>query len=157
MKIYLLRHADAEGTRTTDAARGLTELGFDQARAAGRFCVRSGIMPALLLTSPYRRARQTAECVGDALRVAPQTAAFLASGMEPETGLDELRAYQQLSEVMIVGHQPDLSLLAAALLGLEDAENLAFGKASVMGLEAGRVAKGGGLLRFFVPARLMQS
>ncbi len=155
MKIYLLRHADAESARTTDAARELTPLGFDQARAAGRFCVRSGITPALILTSPYRRARQTAEGVGDALKVAPQAAAFLASGMEPETGLDELRAYQQLAEVMIVGHQPDLSLLAAALLGMEDAENLAFDKASLMCVEAGRIAKGQGLLRFFVPARLM--
>lgn len=155
MKIYLLRHADAEGTRTTDAARELTELGFDQAKAAGRFCLRNGITPALILTSPYRRARQTAECVGDALGIAPQNAAFLASGMEPETGLAELRAYQQLAEVMIVGHQPDLSLLAAALLGLEDAGSLTVGKASLMCVEAGRVGKGEGTLRFFVPARLM--
>lgn len=155
MKIYLLRHADAEGARTTDAARELTGLGFEQAKAAGRFCLRSGITPALILTSPYRRARQTAECVGEALGIEPQNAAFLTSGMEPETGLAELQAYQQLSEVMIVGHQPDLSLLAAALLGLEDAENLAVGKASLMCIEAGRVGLREGTLRFFVPARLM--
>lgn len=156
MKIYLLRHADAEGVRTTDAARELTELGFDQAKLAGRFCVRSGIAPALILTSPYRRARQTADCVGEALGIAPQNAAFLASGMEPETGLEELRAYQQLGELMIVGHQPDLSLLAAVLLGLEDADRLAVGKASLMCIEAARVGPGEGMLRFFVPARLMR-
>ena len=155
MKLYLLRHADAEGTRSTDAARELTPLGFDQAQAVGRFCVRSGIAPTLILTSPYRRARQTADCAGDALKVAPQAVAFLASGMEPEAGLEELHAYQQLAEVMIVGHQPDLSLLAAALLGIEDAENLAFGKASLMCVEAGRIARGQGMLRFFVPERLM--
>lgn len=156
MKIYLLRHADAEGVRTTDAARELTELGLDQARVVGQFCARSGITPAVILSSPYRRARQTAEGVGAAWGVAPQTAAFLASGMEPETGLAELQGYQRLGELMIVGHQPDLSLLAAALLGLGDAERLAVGKASLLCIEAGRVGPGEGMLRFFVPARLMR-
>lgn len=151
MKIYLLRHADAESVRTSDAARELTEGGLRQARAVGTYCAARQIAPALLLTSPYRRARQTAELVGEAIGVAPQNAAFLASGMTPETALLELCAWQRLDDVMLVGHQPDLSLLAASLLGVEHAENVDFGKAALMCVEAGRAEPGAGCLHFFAP------
>ena len=151
MRIYRLRHADAESIRTSDAARELTDYGVGQARAVGAFCVARQIAPSVILTSPYRRTRQTAEQVGEAVEVAPQNAAFLASGMTPETALLELSAYQRLEEVMLVGHQPDLSLLAASLLGVENAESVDFGKAALMSIETSRVAPGAGCLRFFVP------
>ena len=64
MKLYVLRHADAESIRTTDAARELTDIGLEQARTVGRFCVNAGFRLSIILTSPYRRAMQTAEIVG---------------------------------------------------------------------------------------------
>jgi phosphohistidine phosphatase len=157
MKLYLLRHAEAEPTITTDAARELTARGIEQARNVGLYCARRHLQPEVILTSPLRRAEQTAALAGESLeqRVEPQTERFLASGMDPQTALEELRAYQRLNDVMIVGHQPDFGMLAAELIGMADAENLAVGKASLTCIEVERLAPGMGLLRFSLPVRMM--
>ena len=157
MTLYLLRHADAEEVRTSDSARLLTAKGIGQARTVGQFCVRKQLRPALLLTSPYRRALQTAEIVAEVLQMegGAQTEGFLASGMDPETALTELQAFGWAQSVMIVGHQPDLGTLATALLGLSDAGGLPVGKATLICLRAERLAPYGASLEFAVPVELM--
>lgn len=155
MKLYVLRHADAENHAATDAARELTSRGLEQARTVGAFCRRGLLQPDLVLTSPYRRAVRTAESVGAALVLTPLTVPFLASGMHVETALAELRAYQRFDSVLIVGHQPDLGDLIAALLGLPDAGNFPVCKASLTGLELGRLAPGQAALQFSLPVELM--
>ncbi len=49
----------------------LTDLGFEQARAAGLGLAELGVADTLL-TSPLRRARETAEAVGEVLGLEPQ-------------------------------------------------------------------------------------
>ena len=85
----------------------------------------------------------------------PQTEAFLASGVEPEAAMTELQAFGWAQSLMIVGHQPDLGLLATALLGLTDAGILAVGKATLIGLRVERLAPYGASLEFVVPVALM--
>jgi phosphohistidine phosphatase len=157
MRLFLLRHADAESMSTSDAARELSPLGLAQARTVGEFCVARKIFPKLLLTSPYRRTVQTAEMVAQALELAggPQPEPFLASGMEPDTGLRELQAFGWAESLMIVGHQPDLGSLAAALLGLTDAGSVHFRKATLLGMQVDRLVPYGGSLAFAVPVELM--
>ena len=155
MRLYLLRHAEAVDQAPSDAARELTAQGLEQARTVGAFCQRHALKPDLVLTSPFRRAVQTAEPVADALGQSPQTVAFLASGMTPATALSELRAYQRFTSVMLVGHQPDLGVLAATLLGLQNADALPVGKAALTCLEVARLGTGGAHLRFFLPVKLM--
>ena len=154
MTLYLLRHAEAEDRAPTDAARQLTPHGLDQARHVAAFCLRHDLRPDLILTSPFRRTIQTAELVAAVFGQTPQPAPFLASGMHPADALDELRAYDRFDSVLLVGHQPDLGLLIAALLGLESDDNLAVGKAALTGLEVNQLSPGGGTLRFFLPAHL---
>ena len=124
----------------------------------GRFCARAGIAPELILFSPFVRAEQTARAFAEAWPPGARTlqaAPFAASGMEPETALRELRAYERFGSVMLVGHQPDLGLLAASLLGLRDAGNLPVGKASLIGLRIRWLAPHGGSLEFYAPVELM--
>ena len=154
MRLYLLRHAEAVDRAPTDAARELTALGSEQAQNVGAFCKRRGIKPNLVLTSPFKRAVQTASLVAAPLGLTPQTAPFLASGMNTEDALFELTAYKQFALVMIVGHQPDLGQLAATLLGLHP-DALPVDKASLLCLEVERPAPGGASLRFFLPVELM--
>ena len=157
MHLYLLRHADAESHASSDRERVLTANGHEQARAVGEFCRRQSVRPELILTSPYRRTVQTAEHVTAALSDgAAQAAAFLASGMEPEAALAELRAHQRLGGVMLVGHQPDLGMLAARLIGLASSENLPVSKASLLCIEVRRLATAGGSLEFLLPAKMMR-
>ena len=154
MTLYLLRHAEAEDHAATDSARQLTPHGLAQARAVGAFCQRHHLAADLILTSPYRRAVQTAELFAAPFGQTPQPAPFLASGMHPADALDELSAYDRFDSLLLVGHQPDLGLLITALLGLVSEENFPVGKASLTCLDVDRLAAGGGNLRFFLPARL---
>lgn len=153
MELYLLRHAEAEADAASDRERRLTPKGEGQARAVGEFCRRQSIRPDLVLTSPYRRTVQTAGLVAEALGGAcpVQETAFLASGMTPHTAFAELRAYQKFNRLMIIGHQPDLGQLSAALLGLMSPENMPVGKATLTGIVIGYLGPRGGSLEFFLP------
>ncbi len=155
MLLYLLRHAEAAERAPSDAARELTALGIEQAQTVGAFCKRRGLKPNLILTSPFRRAARTADLVAAVLGLSSQTAPFLASGMDAEDALMELGAYKQFAAVMIVGHQPDLGMLATKLLGLPNADAFPMGKASLACLEVTRLAPGGAGLQFLLPIKLM--
>ena len=156
MRLYLLRHADAADLRTTDAARELTPKGKRQAETVGACCKRLGLRPDVLLASPYRRTVQTAETVAGALEgVEVKTEDFLKSGMEPEGAFAGLQAYGWAESVMLVGHQPDVGLLTAALLGINDAGGMPVGKATLIGVEVSRFAPYAGNLEFFLPVGMM--
>lgn len=148
MLLYLLRHADAALVAPSDAAREITQKGHRQARTVAAFCERHGITPDLVLTSPYARARQTAEIVARA----PREAEWLASGMRPEDAMREIRAQAEAESIMLVGHEPDLSDLAAHLLGLPCGESFHLRKASLTALEMTPL---GTTLEYSVPVRFM--
>ena len=157
MLIYLLRHAEAEMLAASDQARRLTPKGDEQALRVGKFCRRQGIEPAVILSSPVTRALQTAKLVAKSLPDAELVEVSWAKcGMDPWAAMDELKAYAKFPSVMLVGHQPDLGGLAAALLGMQSVHALRVRKALLMGIDAsGGLATGAGTLQFFVPVRLM--
>ena len=157
MLIYLLRHAEAEILAASDEARRLTPKGDEQALRVGKFCQRQGIEPAVILSSPVTRALQTAKLVAKSLpEVELVEVPWAKCGMDPWAAMDELKAYAKLPSVMLVGHQPDLGGLAAALLGMQSVQSLRVRKALLMCLDAsGGLATGAGTLQFFVPVRLM--
>ena len=157
MLIYLLRHAEAEMLAASDQARRLTPKGDEQALRVGKFCQRQGIEPAVILSSPVTRAVQTAKLVAKSLPEAELVEVPWAKcGMDPWAAMDELKAYAKFPSVMLVGHQPDLGGLAAALLGMPSVHPLRVRKALLIGIDAsGGLATGAGTLQFFIPVRLM--
>jgi phosphohistidine phosphatase len=156
MLLLLLRHAEAEPAVSSDLERVLTPKGTEQAGLVGAYCRSHGLRPKLVLASPYRRTMQTAHIVAAGLQdVATLTDPFLASGMEPADALENLRSHRQFDCLMLVGHQPDLGWLAAALLGLGEGGTISFQLASLAGLRVERFAFGGASLDFFVPLALM--
>jgi probable phosphoglycerate mutase len=66
-KLILVRHAESVGNRmrrfTMDGGSPLTELGREQARQAAAL-IRARFKPELLVSSPYRRALETAAIIG---------------------------------------------------------------------------------------------
>jgi len=155
MELFLLRHADANTEASSDDARRLSEKGILQAGRVARFCEAHAIVPALILTSPVRRAHETAQIVNDVLRCELLNVRWLACGMRPEVGLEELRAYEKFERVMLVGHEPDFSCLIAHLLGLTSSENFHVRKGSLTHLTVGSLTPRGARLEFNIPARLM--
>ena len=155
MLLYLLRHADAESFAESDEARRLTEKGEAQAKKVARFFDERELRPEVILTSPLRRTQQTAGPIGERLGVEVLVAPWLASGMMPAVGAAELREYLRFREVLIVGHEPDFSLLIAHLLGLPDAGRFVVRKASLTLLESDSLRAGAAVFHFSLPCRLM--
>ncbi len=121
-QLWLLRHAEAEphGSRA-DSARRLTERGEQQARAAGVAIARMGVTFDVILYSPKVRAAQTAELAAEAWDEEERERMALhdplAGGFEAAEALDTFAGTGLDGRVLLVGHEPDLSQLAASLTG----------------------------------------
>ncbi|MBI5282035.1 MAG: phosphohistidine phosphatase SixA [Candidatus Solibacter usitatus] len=125
MEIYLLRHGIAEEGRAgmRDPERALTEEGKRRLRATLKRASEADATPSLILTSPYVRARQTAEIALKCLAagaVVLETGA-LTPGSDPETAWDEIRLHRDHAQVLCSSHEPLCGLLAAFLLGAPQA------------------------------------
>ena len=114
MRLYLVRHAEA-AAGTPDGLRPLTPDGREQARALGADLRAAGVVPDAIVTSPLRRARETALLVGQELGVETTVDDRLSPGATAETVSDAVAGRGQT--VIAVGHQPDCSRIAAALTG----------------------------------------
>lgn len=122
MQVYLLRHAVAAPRNARrfphDPDRPLTREGRAKLATAARGMRAMGLTFDLVLTSPLKRARQTAGIVTHALRRRPRTQ--LLRSLSPTGGCEvTTEAIQRLTGVrrlLLVGHEPDLSRLAAFLL-----------------------------------------
>src|SRR5579875_407989 len=109
--LWLLRHAEAADGRP-DEARPLTPRGIHQARAAGLALARLGVSFDTCLTSPKRRALETARLACQALGLEPITEPALAGGSyNPE------RLAAGFDEVLLVGHNPTISIALGDLTG----------------------------------------
>ncbi len=121
MRIYLLRHGIAEdaGPATADFDRELTEEGRRKLAGVLRLAKRARVQPDLVVSSPLVRAVQTAEMARETLHVesaVEQTRVLVPEG-SPQGVWEELRGMRNLDAVLLAGHEPLLSTLAARLLG----------------------------------------
>ncbi|MEM0968598.1 MAG: histidine phosphatase family protein [Verrucomicrobiota bacterium] len=156
MNLTLLRHAHAEDRAPGgDRKRQLTEKGVAQAQRCGTFGKWQGWQPSIVLTSPYLRAWQTAKhCCDSAGWDPPVEEEAFASGVSPEDAVTYLGEYQELGEVIVIGHEPDLSLLLGYLLGTPSGA-ISVSKASFWGLRCSSVRQASAQLRFVVPEDLL--
>jgi phosphohistidine phosphatase len=125
MTIYLLRHGIAEtaGPGGGDAARALTDEGRRKLRAVLKLAREAGVKPDRLLTSPLVRAVQTAELAGESLGC--ETRPVRTGALEPAGDLDQvwrvIRSHKDAGSLLLAGHEPQFSQLAAYLLGAPEA------------------------------------
>ena len=122
MEIHILRHGIAEVAVAgmSDADRALLPEGRKKLRAVLRVAREVGVAPAAILTSPYLRAVQTAEVAADELGYTGELIRVdaLRPGSSPREAWEEIRLHQSLPSVLVSGHEPLLSSLAAYLLGV---------------------------------------
>jgi phosphohistidine phosphatase len=141
VEIFLIRHAEAadETLEIKDPARPLTTLGRDQARSLGERLRWHDCEPTHVFTSPLVRAVQTAELVTAALGahciVGVEPA--LAPGASVRQVVSSLAGVPTESSVLLFGHEPGLSDVAALLVGDPDVPVIA--KAEAMRISGGRV------------------
>jgi len=140
MVLYVVRHGRAEEPRAglRDEDRALTERGRREVRAT---LGRAGAAPARILTSPLRRARETAEIAAEMLRCPepPVLTGALTPESSPERIWGELADHADTPEIMVVGHQPLLGAVYAFLLGAP-ALSVSVGPGSVGCIELARLS-----------------
>ena len=128
MDLYLLRHAIAAeariGSLTADSERPLTEEGKKKMVRIARAMRKLGLPFDLILSSPYVRARETADIV--AVEFGLKNACELTPHLEPGQNLESLvklvrTRSTDAPSILLVGHEPMLSTLIAVLLGGRDA------------------------------------
>lgn len=134
MDLLLLRHADALESAASDLARPLSPKGHRQATEVAQRLQTSTHQPSLILSSPAVRTMETANVVASILKLKVISCPWALPGMVPEAAIEALSAYRTSERVLLVGHQPDISFLAAQLLGLPHPNRLRIGKASLMHL-----------------------
>jgi phosphohistidine phosphatase len=123
VRVYLLRHGIAEtGQGMADPERQLTDEGKTKVRAVTRLAARALPVPDLILSSPFRRARETAVIAAEELGYKEHIA--FSSALTPESDTkaawDDTRLHAHGSSVLLVGHQPLFGALVAFLLGAPD-------------------------------------
>lgn len=119
MRLYLLRHGEAEPYRSDDASRALVEAGR---RAVLSKCPHLEPVERFYC-SPYLRARQTAELVQPQAGRSP----ILDERLTPDRPISEVMALLQAEEAvttLLVAHNPLLSYLLCELVGEPGTLNL---------------------------------
>jgi phosphohistidine phosphatase len=114
MIIYFLRHASANKALTNpskDERRPLDEEGILQARYIGRMLAGIDVQVEHIVSSPLKRALQTASLVANEL--AFETAVQTDAALRPEAELEQFQALllrlRKYASVMVVGHNPSLT------------------------------------------------
>ena len=167
MDLYLVRHApafpkDFDRWRH-DGKRPLTPEGEEEFRLAARGLARMVPQVDVMLSSPARRAWQTAELLSEldswpAPELLPVVAAS-SRRASPEKATLALGDYAEAKYVAVVGHKPRLQELAAYLLtGEEDGLEIKIRKGGVMCIRFdGAPAPGTGKLRWFLTPKALLS
>jgi phosphohistidine phosphatase len=122
MNLFLMRHGLAvePGTAgySNDADRPLTPKGRRKLRRAAETMKALDLSFDLILSSPLRRARQTAAILAKALAAKDrlELSASLAPGNPTRSILECLHRLPMPDNVLLVGHEPGLSQLISLLL-----------------------------------------
>ena len=118
--------------------------------------MQAGVSPSLIMSSPYKRALQTAEIAAEVLHYVSkivQTDALLPEA-SPAAFWEEIRARSQEKAVLAAGHEPMMSASAAWLLGCPTMQ-VDMKKAALARIDMDRFGpKAQGTLRWLLTPRL---
>lgn len=114
MIIYFLRHASAGEPVTSpkkDAKRALDETGVQQCGDVGRALAALEVQVEAIISSPLKRAAQTASLVGN--EIGYEGKLQFEEALRPEAGFADFRSlldkYRKHEAILVVGHNPNLS------------------------------------------------
>lgn len=117
MKLYLVRHGEADPLAATDHERELTELGKERVSKAAQVLKRLQIEPKIIYSSPRIRAVQTAEIIGDTLGMDITITEEVNFGFDNTNIHTLIKDLRSREDVMFVGHNPDMSQIVHKMTG----------------------------------------
>lgn len=120
MNLYLIRHAISEEEHSSgeDSQRALTDKGAKKMRQIAKGLRVLGAEIDLILTSPYVRAKETAEILADVYKIKKQIVMsdHLIPMGAPDLLIAEINEKFSFDSLAIVGHEPYLSSLISLLV-----------------------------------------
>jgi len=166
MELYLIRHGAAENLGAkgnfTDDARDLTKQGAIRAEKVGEGLRKLDVKFDLILTSPALRASRTASEIRKGMRL-PAELIRIAPELGTDARIENMvelinQNFLQYSQVALVSHQPNLSLLASWLLSEGSEIEFKMSRAGVVCLQTGPRLEAGraSLLWKMLPGQLVQ-
>ncbi len=121
MELYLLRHGIAEERAASghDADRALTDDGRKKLRHVLSRARKASVTPTLILSSPLKRAFETAEIAAKELGYSSEISITnsLTPDSSPHRVWTEIRAHRDEPAILLAGHEPLFSATVAWLLG----------------------------------------
>jgi phosphohistidine phosphatase len=160
MIIYFLRHASAGepvNNPKKDEKRALDEVGVEQCGNVGRALAAMDVQVDMILSSPLKRAAQTASLVGNEMGYEGKLQ--LEDGLRPGASFADFRKmvdkYARHEAIMVVGHNPNLSEFLGRSIsesGCEAAVDLK--KGGIARVETGRNA---GMLHWYLTPKVVRA
>jgi phosphohistidine phosphatase len=144
MIIYIVRHASAGqhlNNPKKDEKRPLDADGIEQCGFVGRALAALNAQPDVIISSPLKRATQTASLIGNELGYEGKLQ--LEPAMRPEASFTDFRRlldkYAKHEAVMVVGHNPSISEFLSRMIAKSGCEALIdFKKGAVARVETVR-------------------
>jgi phosphohistidine phosphatase len=120
MNLYIIRHAIAveEDPSDDDSQRALTDKGGKKMRQIAKGLRNLGAEFDVILSSPYLRAKETAEILGDVFKMKKQIAFSdnLVPMGDPDLLIAEINEKYSVDSLAIIGHEPYLTTLVSLLV-----------------------------------------
>jgi phosphohistidine phosphatase len=160
MIIYFLRHANAGqpmANANKDEKRALDKEGIGQCGVVGRALAALDVQVDAMISSPLKRAAQTASLVGNELSYEGKLQ--LEDALRPSASFADFRKlldkYSKHEAIMVVGHNPNLSEFLGRSIsetGCEAGTELK--KGAVAKIEMGRNSA---MLHWYVTPKILRS
>ncbi len=127
MIIYFVRHASAGehlSNPKKDEKRPLDADGIEQCGIVGRALAALNVQPDVIVSSPLKRATQTASLIGNELGYEGKLQ--LEPALRPEASFADFRRmldkYAKHEAVMVVGHNPSITEFLARMIAKSGCE-----------------------------------
>ena len=148
MRLYIVRHGEAERQITTDEDRALTARGREDVASLWEDLAERGVRPSRLLSSPYVRARQTADIIaGRFPGVVRAELGMITPEGDPQAVLAELERLGGQDSWTLVSHMPFVDLLCGTAT---DGGRYPFQVGAVACVDMEALLPGAGRLRWLI-------
>ncbi len=134
VELFIMRHgkAEARAMGSNDADRTLTGQGREEVKKIGRWITSMGYTIDLVAASPLKRARETADLIAETTKQAHSVQVWdlLSPGGDVEGLLRQVGTHAGDGPVLLVGHEPQLSMVISRIISRDGSAQIFLAKGS---------------------------